>query len=144
MIRTILEWLSSALQATPALAIIAAFIWGIFSIILSPCHLASIPLIIGFINEQGRISLWKAFKLSLVFALGILSTIATIGVITAAMGRIMGDIGNWGNYLVALIFFVIGLYLLDIIHISWGDYILYIRHKQSGIISYRICGYINK
>lgn len=119
MLLAILEWLSSALMGSPLLAIVAAFSWGVLSIILSPCHLASIPLVVGFINEQGKISIGKAFKLSLVFALGILVTIAVIGGITAAMGRIIGDIGKWGNYLVAVIFFAIGLYLLDLIHLSW-------------------------
>jgi len=119
MIRSLLEWLSGAMQAAPSLALLAAFIWGILSIILSPCHLASIPLIIGFINEQGRISVAKAFRLSFMFAFGILITIGAIGAITAAMGRMMGDIGSWGNYLVAVIFFVFGLYLLDVIHLPW-------------------------
>lgn len=119
MIRSILEWLSGALQSAPALALLAAFIWGILSIILSPCHLASIPLIVGFINEQGKIKVSKAFRIALLFALGILATIAAIGAVTAAMGRIMGDIGSWGNYLVAVIFFIIGLYLLDVIPMPW-------------------------
>lgn len=119
MIRGLLEWLSGAMQAAPSLALLAAFIWGILSIVLSPCHLASIPLIIGFINEQGRISVAKAFRLSFMFAFGILITIGVIGAITAAMGRMMGDIGSWGNYLVAVIFFVFGLYLLDVIHMPW-------------------------
>lgn len=119
MIRNGLEWLSGALQAAPSLALFAAFIWGILSIILSPCHLVSIPLIIGFINEQGCIKVGKALKLALLFALGILFTIALIGVITAAIGRIVGDIGNWGNYLVSIIFFIIGLYLLDVIPMPW-------------------------
>jgi cytochrome c-type biogenesis protein len=121
MIMKLLEWLSVSLSATPAAALIASFVWGILSIILSPCHLASIPLVIGFISEQGKIATKKAFTLSLVFALGILVTIAGIGAVTAAMGRIMGDVGVWGNYLVALIFLVIGLYLLDVIKLSWGD-----------------------
>jgi cytochrome c-type biogenesis protein len=110
MILSLLEWLSRNLEATPVLAITAAFGWGILSVILSPCHLASIPLVIGFIIEQGRITLEKAFRLSLVFAVGILITIAAVGAITAGMGRILGDIGKWGNYLVAVIFFIIGLF----------------------------------
>ena len=72
MILSLLEWLSRSLEAAPVLALTAAFGWGILSIILSPCHLVTIPLVIGFINEQGRISLGKAFRLSLVFAVGIL------------------------------------------------------------------------
>jgi cytochrome c-type biogenesis protein len=49
------------------------------------------------------------------FAVGILITIGAIGAITAAAGRMMGDVGKYGNYFVALIFFVVGLHLLDII-----------------------------
>jgi cytochrome c-type biogenesis protein len=79
--------------------------------------LASIPLIVGFIDQQGRISTRRAFTISLLFAVGILVTIGVIGVITAAAGRMMGDVGPLGNYAVAVIFFVVGLYLLDAIRL---------------------------
>lgn len=107
--------LTRAVEGTPAIALGASFLWGILSIVLSPCHLASIPLIIGFIDEQGRISTRRAFTISLLFSVGILVTIAAIGGITAAAGRMIGDIGRWGNYAVAVIFFVVGLHLLDVI-----------------------------
>ena len=107
--------LTHAVQGTPLIALTAAFIWGILSILLSPCHLASIPLIVGFIGQEGRITTRRAFVISLLFSLGILITIAVIGVITAAAGKMMGDVGRWGNYAVAVIFFVVGLYLLDAI-----------------------------
>ena len=67
--------LTRAVEGTPAIALAAAFIWGILSIILSPCHLASIPLIVGFIDGQGRISTRRAFLISTLFAVGILVTI---------------------------------------------------------------------
>jgi len=107
--------LTHAVESTPLVALAAAFIWGILSIILSPCHLASIPLIVGFIDEQGKISTKRAFFISTLFAVGILITIAAIGAITAAAGRMMGDVGRYGNYFVALIFFVVGLHLLGVI-----------------------------
>lgn len=119
MIRTILESLSDALQSTPNIALGAAFVWGILSILLSPCHLASIPLVVGFIGGQGRISTKRAFLIAALFALGILITIAVIGLVTGIMGRMLGDIGSYGNYIVAIIFFVIGLHLLDIISIPF-------------------------
>jgi cytochrome c-type biogenesis protein len=108
-------YLTQAVEGTPAIAMTAAVVWGILSIVLSPCHLASIPLIVGFIDQQGQMSTRRAFTISLLFSLGILITIGVIGGITAAAGRMMGDIGQWGNYFVALIFFVVGLYLLGAI-----------------------------
>jgi cytochrome c-type biogenesis protein len=120
MIQQIFTTLTHAVENTPAIAAGAAFLWGVLSIILSPCHLASIPLIVGFIDEQGRISTRRAFLISTLFAVGILVTIGVIGVITAAAGRMMGDLGKYGNYFVALIFFVVGLHLLDIIPIPWS------------------------
>ena len=107
--------LTHAVEGTPAIAIGAALVWGVLSILLSPCHLASIPLIIGFIDKQGRMSTKRAFVISALFAVGILVTIAAIGAVTAAAGRMMGDLGPCANYFVAAIFFVVGLHLLDVI-----------------------------
>lgn len=107
--------LTHAVEGAPLIALSAALIWGVLSILLSPCHLASIPLIVGFIDEQGRISTRRAFFISLLFSLGILVTIALVGIVTALAGRMMGDVGRYGNWFIALIFFVIGLHLLGII-----------------------------
>jgi cytochrome c-type biogenesis protein len=112
--------LTDAVEAMPLIAIAAAFAWGVLSIILSPCHLASIPLIVGFINGQPQISTKRAFIISTLFSVGILITIAAIGIITAAAGRMMGDVGPWGNYFVAAIFFVVGLHLLGVIPMPWS------------------------
>ena len=112
--------LTHAVEGTPAIAITAAFVWGILSILLSPCHLASIPLIVGFIDQQGRISTRRAFYISSLFAVGILITIAGIGAVTAAAGRMLGDVGRYGNYFVAVIFFLVGLILLDVIPIPFS------------------------
>jgi len=112
--------LSRAVEGAPLVAIAASFMWGVLSILLSPCHLASIPLIVGFIDEQGRISTGRAFSISALFAVGILITIGAIGAVTAAAGRMMGDVGAYGNYFVAIIFFLVGLHLLDVIPIPWS------------------------
>jgi cytochrome c-type biogenesis protein len=120
MLETAFVWLSSAVEGSPAIALSASFIWGILSILLSPCHLASIPLIVGFIDEQGRISTKRAFLISFLFGIGILMTIGIIGFITAAAGRMMGDLGRFGNYFVAGVFFLVGLHLIDIIPMPWS------------------------
>ena len=112
--------LSHAVEGAPLIALAAATAWGILSIILSPCHLASIPLIVGFISEQGKVTVKRAFWTSTLFAVGILITIAAIGAITAAAGRMLGDVGRYGNFFVALIFFVVGLHLLGVIPMPWS------------------------
>jgi len=112
--------LTKAVEATPAIALSASFLWGILSILLSPCHLSSIPLIVGFIDKQGRMSTKRAFTISTLFAVGILITIAAVGAVTAAAGRMLGDVGPYGNYFVAAIFFLVGLHLLDVIPMPWS------------------------
>jgi cytochrome c-type biogenesis protein len=122
MIDTIFSGLYEAMTGSTWLAILAAFGWGILSILLSPCHLSSIPLIVGYISSQGKLSIRRTFYISLVFSAGILITIALIGIITASLGRLMGDIGGIGNYIVAGIFFIVGLYLLDVIKLNWNGF----------------------
>ena len=114
--------LTRAVEGSWIIAFAASFAWGVLSILLSPCHLASIPLIVGFIDEQGRISAKRAFIISFLFASGILITIGLIGVLTATAGRMLGDVGAWGNYLVALIFFIVGLHLLDVFHLPLSGF----------------------
>lgn len=121
MIEQLFSILSSALYENYWIALLASFGWGVLSILLSPCHLSSIPLVVGFISSQGKISLGRTFYISLIFSLGILITIAAIGIITASLGRLMGDVGAIGNYFVAGIFFLVGLYLLDIIKFDWNN-----------------------
>ena len=140
MIQGIFEWLTQALQQTPILALVASYIWGVLSIILSPCHLASIPLIIGFIGGQGIVTKNRAFKLAGMFSVGILTTIALIGVITSLMGRILGDVGKTGNYIVAIIFFIIGLHLLEVINIPFLGMTNQPKMKKKGILAAFIIG----
>ena len=120
MMEKIFTTLSHGVEGAPVIALLASVAWGVLSIVLSPCHLASIPLIVGFISEQGKVTVKRAFWTSTLFAVGILITIAIIGVITAAMGRMLGDVGRYGNYFVAVIFFVVGLHLLGVIPMPWS------------------------
>lgn len=139
MLDSIFITLYEAMMGAAWIAVLASLGWGVLSIILSPCHLSSIPLIVGFISSQGKMTIGRTFYISLVFSLGILITIALIGVITASLGRLMGDLGAFGNYFVAVIFFIVGLYLLDIIKIDWNKSLL--KHtKTRGLFAALILG----
>jgi len=133
-------WLTQSLSGAAGLALTASFIWGILSILLSPCHLSSIPLIVGFIDGQGIVTKKRAFILATLFSVGILITIAVIGLITGLMGRIMGDVGRTGNYLVAVIFFVIGLHLLEVIKLPFPGMSGQPKMKKRGVLAAFVIG----
>lgn len=139
MLDSLFVTLYNSMTGSIWIALIASFAWGVLSILLSPCHLSSIPLVVGYISSQGKISVKKTFYISLVFSIGILITIALIGIITASLGRLIGDVGKIGNYLVAGIFFIVGLYLLDIIKIDWNSTGLR-QTKSKGLLAALILG----
>ncbi|OQB95117.1 MAG: Cytochrome C biogenesis protein transmembrane region [Verrucomicrobia bacterium ADurb.Bin122] len=112
-------WLSDAMAGAPWLAVVAAAGWGVASLVLSPCHLASIPLIVGFIAERKDTTPRQALGYALLFALGILLSIAAVGGATAAAGRMLGDVGPWTNYAVAAVLLLVGLHLLEILPLPW-------------------------
>ncbi|MBD3366684.1 MAG: cytochrome C biogenesis protein [Candidatus Eisenbacteria bacterium] len=112
--------LTRAVQGAPLVALSASLAWGVLSVVLSPCHLASIPLIVGFVDGQGRISTRRAFLISLYFSVGILITIAAIGVATAAAGRIMGDLGSVTTYVIAGVLVLVGLHLIGLVPAPWS------------------------
>ena len=139
MIQQTFTALNEALLQSFWVAMLASVTWGILSILLSPCHLASIPLLIGFISSQQVASVKRTFVLSLTFAFGILLTIAAIGLITAALGRLMGDVGTVGTYLVAGVFFVVGLYLMGVVNLPWSGMQLS-SGRRSGVAAALILG----
>lgn len=111
--------LAHTFQGGTAWALLAAALWGVLSIVLSPCHLASIPLMVGVVGGQGPVSRVRAFTLAMLFAVGILVTLAVLGVLTATAGRLLGDLGPYTNYVVATLFLVVGLQLLGVITLPW-------------------------
>jgi cytochrome c-type biogenesis protein len=120
MIEEIFTRLSLAMGEAFGFALAASLGWGVLSVLLSPCHLASIPLVIGYITAQGEKGMRHPYLLSLMFGIGILLSIALIGAVTASLGRMMGDVGMWGNVIVAGVFFIVGLYLIEVINLPWG------------------------
>ncbi len=121
MFLDLFTYLSSMLSSSPGIAVTGSFIWGVASILLSPCHLASIPLIVGYIDSQGSIKTGRAALIATLFSSGILITIAVIGIITGIAGRMIGDIGQYGNIAVAVLMVIIGFYLIGLIPLPFLD-----------------------
>ena len=96
------------------LSLAASLLWGILSVFLSPCHVASIPLVIGYINNREKADTKKSFHLSLLFGLGILSMLILMGIVTGLLGRILGDVGTPVIIAVYLFLLFCGFWLLDL------------------------------
>ncbi|HSL41372.1 MAG TPA: cytochrome c biogenesis protein CcdA, partial [Desulforhopalus sp.] len=103
---TINSWMSQGLL----LGAIGCFLWGAVSILFSPCHLASIPLIIGYVGgQQGDSQGRKASLYALLFTTGLFITIALIGIICSLLGRMLGDVGPYWTILVGILLIWVAL-----------------------------------
>ena len=94
------EWMISG----SLIAAVGCFLWGMVSVALSPCHLASIPLIVTYVaGQEQTVRARSATHYAFAFTGGLFLTIAAIGVICALLGRMLGDIGPYWTILVGAI-----------------------------------------
>jgi cytochrome c-type biogenesis protein len=108
---TINDWITGTLW----LAALGCFLWGMVSVLLSPCHLASIPLVVAYVAGQDQaLKPRQAANYALLFTTGLFITIAVIGVLSALLGRILGDIGNYWQILVGLLLVWVALGMLGV------------------------------
>ena len=99
------------IQTQGWLAFPACFLGGVISS-ASPCVLAMIPLVIGYVGGYAEGSQKKAVQYSLMFTLGLTITFTVLGIIAGALGRLFGDIGGFWYYILPPVAILLGLYLL--------------------------------
>lgn len=114
MILSLMDQMYSMLYASTWFALAGSFLWGIASVVLSPCHLSSIPLVMGFVGKESHGAQGRALGLSATFTVGIFISMLALGAATALLGRLLGDVGSWGYWLGAAVFVLVGLMLLDV------------------------------
>jgi len=126
---TVNEWIAGG----SAIAAAGCFLWGMISVVFSPCHLASIPLIVAYVGGQQQILKPKqASYYSVAFSLGLFITIALIGIICALLGRMLGDVGNYWQILVGLVLLWVALGMFGVEQCSMSGSLLY-RLNLKGI-----------
>lgn len=104
------------IQNQHGLAFVAVFIGGLISA-ASPCVLAAIPLIIGYVGGYSEGNNKKAAIFSLIFVLGLSITFTLLGVAASVMGQILSFMGSWLYIGLAVIAILMGLQLMGIISI---------------------------
>jgi cytochrome c-type biogenesis protein len=98
-----------------SVAVLGCLLWGLVSILLSPCHLASIPLIIGYVAGhetlvQGR----QAAGYALLFGFGLFLSITAVGAICSMLGRMLGDVSPYWSIPIGGLFIWLGLSLMGV------------------------------
>jgi len=128
------------LQTPGTLSLAASFIWGIFGMLLSPCSLIALPLVVGYIESTDDKGMKNAFVISAWFSMGIFANVAMVGIVIASAGALLAEVGRYTNYLVASVFILFGLHLLDIISIPWFKQAGGRKYKHRGPIGALILG----
>ena len=119
---TVHQWMTGG----SALAAAGCFLWGAISVLFSPCHLASIPLIVGYVGGQEKmVQPRQATLYSLLFTLGLFITIAVVGVVCALLGRMLGDVGSYWQILIGLILIWVALGMLGVEKCTVSGSLLY-------------------
>jgi cytochrome c-type biogenesis protein len=119
---TVNEWIAGG----TAIAALGCFLWGMISVVFSPCHLASIPLIVAYVGGQRRVLRPReAGYYAAAFTSGLFVTIALVGVICALLGRMLGDVGNYWQILIGLVLVWVALGMFGVEQCSTSTSLLH-------------------
>lgn len=104
------------LQGNPLIAVLAVFVGGLLSA-ASPCVLAIMPMVIGYVGGISAGDKKRALFYSLLFALGLSITFTILGAIAALFGRLMGDVGKIWYFAIAALAIAMGLAMMGLFEI---------------------------
>lgn len=126
MLDTVLLTINQWITGGTAIAAVGCFLWGMVSALLSPCHIASIPLIVAYVGGQERaVNPKQAAVYSVLFTTGLFITIALIGIICALLGRMLGDVGDYWQILIGALLIWVALGMLGVEKCSMSGSLLY-------------------
>lgn len=133
---TVNQWITSG----SGIAAIGCFIWGMISVLLSPCHMASIPLIVTYVAGQDQtVKARHAAHYAFAFTFGLFLTIALVGIICSLLGRMLGDVGPYWTILVGLVLVWVALDMIGVSYCSMSGNLMS-RLKVKGLFGAFILG----
>jgi len=128
------------MTGTMTFAVLGSFLWGMVSVLFSPCHLASIPLMVAYVAGQEKaVNPRQAVGYSAAFSIGLFITIAAIGIACALLGRMLGDVGNYWQVLVGAVLIWVALGMLGVESCSFSGSFLN-RFTMRGILGAFVLG----
>jgi cytochrome c biogenesis protein CcdA len=135
---TFLDNIEQIVTLYPVLAFGAVFLAGVLSS-ASPCVLATIPLVVGFVGGYADGDRWKAFRYSLTFILGLSLTFTAFGAAAGLLGTMFGTVGGWWHVAAGIVALLMGGQMM-------GLYVIRLpvnrdfRPKQGGVLGSFILG----
>ena len=130
MLDNLLVSLSESIQIGTWLSPVIALVAGIITS-LTPCALSQIPLVLGYVGNEA--SPGKAFRLSLVYALGNAITFTAFGVAAALLGTLIGNAGRWWYLVLGILMILMALQMWEIINIIPSTYLASINRRRGYI-----------
>lgn len=135
---TFLDNIEQIVAAYPLLAFGAVFLAGVLSS-ASPCVLATIPLVVGFVGGYADGDRWKAFRYSLSFILGLSLTFTAFGAAAGLLGTMFGTVGGWWYIIAGIVALVMGGQMMGLYEIRLPVKREF-KPKQGGVIGSFILG----
>ena len=133
-----LDNIEQIINVYPIIAFGAVFVAGVVSS-ASPCVLATIPLVVGFVGGYADGDRKRAFLYSLAFIFGLAITFTAFGAAAAVLGTMFGTVGGWWYVALGVVALVMGLQMLGLYEIRLPIN-TNIQPKRRGIIGALLLG----
>ena len=112
-----MESIAVFIQNNPSFAVLAVFVGGLISS-ASPCVLAIVPLVIGYVGGYSQGNKGKAIKFTIVFVLGLSISFTLMGAAAGFIGTFLSRAGDYFYWAIAALAVVMGLSLLGLYEIK--------------------------
>jgi len=135
---TFLDNIEQIITLYPLIAFGAVFLAGVLSS-ASPCVLATIPLVVGFVGGYADGDRLKAFRYSLAFIFGLSLTFTAFGAAAGLLGTMFGTLGGRWYLIAGAIALVMGGQMMGLYQIPLPispDY----RPKRGGLVGAFLLG----
>lgn len=138
MINEWLESLADLITQRMWLAPILALLTGVLTS-FTPCSLSTVPLVIGCVGGTKNDDTKRAFKLSIIFAMGTALTFTTLGVAASLMGKLMQGTGSWWYLILGVLMVLMALQTWELFNFIPSSYAIS-KNKKKGYIGAFIAG----
>jgi cytochrome c biogenesis protein CcdA len=133
-----LDNIEHIIAAYPIIAFGAVFLAGIISS-ASPCVLATIPLVVGYVGGYADGDRRKAFLYSVAFILGLSLTFTAFGAAAGMLGTMFGIIGGWWYAALGVVAVAMGLQMLGLYQLRLPFHVE-VKPKRKGIFGAFLLG----